>query len=65
MKRLLRSVGLLAVVGIAAVAGLAKGDVIPPQPVEGKIKWVYGYDEGKKLARETGKPLFVVFRCER
>jgi hypothetical protein len=36
-----------------------------PVPVEGKIKWVYDYEEGKQLSRETGKPLFVVFRCER
>jgi len=38
---------------------------IEPTPVTGKIKWVYSYAEGQKLARETGKPLFVVFRCER
>jgi hypothetical protein len=34
-------------------------------PVTGKIQWIYGYEEGQKLARETGKPMFVVFRCER
>ncbi len=34
-------------------------------PVLGKISWVYDYAEGKKLSRETGKPMFVVFRCER
>jgi endonuclease V-like protein UPF0215 family len=39
--------------------------VIEPVPVTGKIEWVYNYAEGKKLARETGKPMFVVFRCER
>ena len=38
---------------------------IKPTPVTGKIEWVYNYAEGQKLARETGKPLFVVFRCER
>jgi hypothetical protein len=38
---------------------------IPATPVEGKIQWVYDYAEGRKLARETGKPMFVVFRCER
>jgi hypothetical protein len=36
-----------------------------PQPVDGKIKWVFDYEEGKRLSRETGKPMFVVFRCER
>jgi hypothetical protein len=38
---------------------------VPPKPVEGKIRWVYTYAEGQKLGKETGKPLFVVFRCER
>ena len=36
-----------------------------PQPVEGRIQWVYDYEEGKALSQQTGKPMFVVFRCER
>jgi hypothetical protein len=48
------------------VGGTALGAVvIEPVPVTGKIEWVYSYAEGKKVARETGKPMFVVFRCER
>ena len=39
--------------------------VIEPVAVTGKIQWVYSYAEGQKLARETDKPMFVVFRCER
>ena len=39
--------------------------VIAPVPVTGKIQWVYSYAEGQELARKTGKPMFVVFRCER
>jgi hypothetical protein len=52
---------------ICSVAFLASASaaVIAPVPVTGKIQWVYSYLEGQKLARETGKPLFVVFRCER
>ena len=38
---------------------------IEPVPVTGKIQWVYSYPEGQKIARETGRPMFVVFRCER
>lgn len=56
-------------VGITLILSLAPptlgADVIKPTPVEGAIKWVYSYEEGKRLARESGKPLFVVFRCER
>lgn len=33
--------------------------------VDGNIKWVFDYEAGKQLSAETGKPLFVVFRCER
>jgi hypothetical protein len=38
---------------------------IPPQPLDGKIRWVYDYDEGQAEARRTGRPMFVVVRCER
>ena len=53
--------------GALLFGGLAvrAGDIPSPVPVDGKINWVYRYEEGKRLARETGKPLFVVFRCER
>ena len=53
--------GVLLLEGWAVLAG----DIPAPVPVDGKIHWVYRYEEGKRLARETGKPLFVVFRCER
>ena len=35
------------------------------QKVDGNIQWIYSYQGGKQQARRTGKPLFVVFRCER
>ena len=55
----------LAVLALAGLATPAWGEEIPPQPVDGKINWVYTYAEGQRQARATGKPLFVVFRCER
>jgi len=36
-----------------------------PQEISGKIKWIYDYEDGKRISRETGRPMFVVFRCER
>ena len=36
-----------------------------PQKIGGKIEWVYDYGEGKRLSGSTGRPMFVVFRCER
>lgn len=50
---------------ILALATLVQAQGPKPTPVEGKIRWVYNYEEGKRLARESGKPMFVVLRCER
>jgi hypothetical protein len=49
------------------MCGVSFGAVEKPQPAEisGKINWTYDYEEGKRLSRESGKPMFVVFRCER
>lgn len=35
------------------------------QKLDGKIEWLYDYEEGKRLSKKSGKPIFVVFRCER
>jgi hypothetical protein len=43
---------------------MANAQTIPPKEIPGKISWVYSYEEGRKLGQKTGKPLFVVFRCE-
>jgi hypothetical protein len=52
-------------IGAVGVVADVRANAIPPQPVDGKIRWVYDYAEGRRLARQTHKPLFVVFRCER
>lgn len=38
-----------------------------PEPTEldGKIEWVYDYEQGRIQAEKTDRPMFVVFRCER
>jgi len=62
-----RDYGAMTAIFVALLGTAAVGptEPIPSQPVDGTIHWVYRYAEGQKLARETGKPLFVVFRCER
>lgn len=50
---------------LLAAARIAGAQEVKLIPVTGKIQWIYSYEEGQKLARQTGKPLFVVFRCER
>lgn len=50
---------------VLTYAGLSGAENIKPSPVDGAIRWVYDYEEGRKVARANGKPLMVVFRCER
>jgi hypothetical protein len=50
---------------LTAAARLVAAEKIAPTPVEGPIHWIYDYEEGRKLAAESKKPLMVVFRCER
>jgi hypothetical protein len=59
-----QAAGIL-LVGLIGVAAAAEIERPPTQPVSGNISWVYDYDEGKELARQSGQPLLVVFRCER
>ena len=47
----------------AAVPSMAQKPRV--QKIDGLVNWVYDYEQGRKLARRTGKPMFVVFRCER
>ncbi len=47
------------------LTGSAFGVDIKPDPVSGKIDWIYDYEDGQAAALKTGKPIFVVFRCER
>jgi hypothetical protein len=52
-------VGLRAV-GPAPRVAPAADDFFPRE-----VKWVRSFDQGLAQARKTGKPLWVVFRCER
>lgn len=51
--------------GLAAILCQLPTTDGPARPVDGKITWIHSYAAGKKLAAQNGKPLFVVFRCER
>lgn len=58
----------LFLLGMAMACGITpglQGADVPAVEVSGKIRWVYDYEQGKQLARQNGKPMFVVFRCER
>ena len=63
-----RHSSLLAIVVSAAFLWPAAAGEIEKPPrleVDGNIKWVYDYDQAKLVSQATGKPMFVVFRCER
>jgi hypothetical protein len=55
----------LACATFLSTARLSAGTQPEPVPVSGRIQWIYSYENGQKLARETGKPMLVIFRCER
>ncbi len=55
---------VLSLIALCAATTWAR-ETPAPQPVGGKIEWVFDYEEGKKLSYESGKPMFIVFRCER
>lgn len=42
-----------AALGLLLSGSAAQGD---------RIRWVRDHDEGRRIARETGRPLMVVFR---
>jgi hypothetical protein len=53
---------LAGVLGLCCVAdGQAKAEAAkkPHAP-----RWLSDFEEGRKAARASGRPLFVVFRCE-
>lgn len=52
---LLAAVGLPAVVGSSLMGGPAQNN--PEVP-----KWLSDYEAARTVARDTGKPLFVIFR---
>lgn len=62
------TVGLLSLLVASVWLGpLSAQTIKKPAVVEvdGTIEWVYNYAEGQLLSQASGKPMFVVFRCER
>jgi hypothetical protein len=58
------------IVGVLALAGLVLSDTLlmaqrgfGDQVSASRNGWVSSLSAGKRLARETGKPLMVVLRC--
>jgi hypothetical protein len=65
---LLAATMLAATAAPAPAPALAQSSPIQKpaaQKIDGLINWVYDYEQGRRLAKQTGRPMFVVFRCER
>jgi hypothetical protein len=56
---------MLAVTAAPALAQSSPIQKPAAQKLDGLINWVYDYEQGRRLAKQTGRPMFVVFRCER
>lgn len=51
-------------VGLSLFAACAVGLISPPAQTQEEIYWHGDYKAALKAARETGKPIFLEFRCE-
>jgi hypothetical protein len=51
-----RRLGLAIFLGLCCLGGV-RADSTEPH-------WLGDWEEGRKAARDSGKPLFVVFRCQ-
>lgn len=56
MQRTLAALAILVTAGVANAA--------PPKPDPAKYGWYSDFDAAKAEAKRTGKPIFLVFRCE-
>jgi len=67
MKRLFVAALICAAFGLFAMPtpDCSAQEKPPATEVDGDIQWVFDYEQGKQLSEKTGKPMFVVFRCER
>jgi hypothetical protein len=67
MKRLWFAMLVFASLGLFAVPDhvCTAQEKPPATEVDGNIDWVFDYQQGKQISQNTGKPMFVVFRCER
>jgi hypothetical protein len=51
--------------GLAALLACVAGSIVgPAQSQEDGIYWYGDYQQALKKAKETGKPIFLEFRCE-
>jgi hypothetical protein len=57
--RLMRA--MAALISVLAVSGNSFGE---EATARGASIWLEDYGQARRLARESGKPLFVVFRCQ-
>lgn len=55
----------VSMVAFTVIAGVAFGQKPDPSEVDGSVEWVFDYEQAKQLSFKSGKPMFVVFRCER
>lgn len=54
----------LLLIGLAADRAFAQEERFDDDRAEArKHGWVFNYDEAKRQARKTNRPLMVVFRC--
>jgi hypothetical protein len=51
----------LGLVGLCCLGG---EQAARAETATGPARWLSDWEQGRKAARDSGKPIFVVFRCE-
>ena len=54
----------MRVVGFALVTVAIASTAVVGRPQNEGIVWLEDYQEARRQARDTGKPIFIEFRCE-
>lgn len=55
----------LMTAGMGSLTALAAREPAPQVRSQQEVVWQTDYSSAQDAARKSGKPLFVVFRCER
>ena len=46
------------------LAALSTAALLPAQSQDDELNWLDNYKDAIKMAKETGKPIFLEYRCE-
>jgi hypothetical protein len=64
MQSKIKKINLLTIFSFSFLLLCSLCDSVVCSPPASEPRWLSDWEEGRKAARASGKPLFVVFRCQ-